>query len=1030
MTLIRSIRDKKTRINHEKLLSFNGIDQYIDLGIFEPLNYSGSFAISFMVNFSQVHPEGNVLGALFMKEKPVGNSPIKIAYFYQSNLLAFVIGTNNGLFQPINVFLNGDTLTHCVCSWNQDTGSMKIYLNGVLSRELTTPPGTTLNNDGTEITRIGSSTEASGAIKTHSGSLGNLIIFNRELTVNEVISLHALGGVVPRNLHDAILSHWPFSEPAAFIPNIVCNPGFDRGGNCGFEGAGTRATTLYVNNFSRNATKDYSSSPIVEVDFLLLGDSSQLFQDVNFELLDFNDTVLLVIPAIQPADGSDLYQTVKLNETIGAAKIRINYSGSSPTGDASILKIVEKSSYGQRVQAVEEDIYILDVIEQYNYSKEFLRKGAFEIGSLGDLTQNGGGSYGSITYENGDCILEQTSGIMNQNHGIQGANITLEEGKLYRFRVGYNCDPLNSDPLRIQVLNYSISQDFGPGESGIFEANLVGGTNQAFAIVGNGAVNPSIGDVYRISFFEFYEVGKQPQNTNHGKSIGFLPEQLGINENPTLSSISSLSKNQAFSYGISNAFNDRIRGNGNRDIYYFSNQNSFGDNVTGILPSGSNFTIAFIGSYPSNRTYSFSGDGQTIFGRNIELLLSLRGPDFFRMRFNGEATNARDFNVPSFGISRNQNRTFIVIVRFDNVSLELDYYFKFLDSEEVLTQTVTSPTNWARANNTFFNLSFINLNGSKWVVSSQKQSDSVIDEMLNLKFDEVTEKIIDATTNKQISSSVYDTGTGNLNYQLRTIDTSPAPLDEELILGNESGLPLMDSALFVNSNTKRIQIPASDLFNPGNENGYTFIFGYALDEDRDFDLDYFFSNRSAPSVILSSGGAPRQIFSQHPITSTTSFDLKNQNLNYINCTAITISPNTGDQNTSVYHNGVRIGQYGGGGNILDLSVNDQDARFFWDVVGSLNGYLICAGVWSRVMSTKEIASFYNNSLFNQTVLDNTTEVYFQFNKGSFFEDGTNVRIKDLSNKNKTITYTGWSGGTTTEQLTDLLNNVQSLDSIR
>lgn len=254
--------------------------------------------------------------------------------------------------------------------------------------------------------------------------------------------------------------------------------------------------------------------------------------------------------------------------------------------------------------------------------------------------------------------------------------------------------------------------------------------------------------------------------------------------------------------------------------------------------------------------------------------------------------------------------------------------------------------------------------------------------------------------------------------------------EDQLFVGKKSAIPPISSALLVDRNTKRIRIPASDVFNPGNENGYTFTFGYALDTDRDFDLDYFFSNRSAPSALLFAGNGPNEIVTSHPIASSGVFDVGNQNLNFINCVTVTIKPESGERNTTVYHNGIRIGQYGGGGNILDLSTNNQDARFFWDVVGALNGFLICAGVWSRVFDDNEVRKFYNNSFFNQPPIDDSTEVYFQFNETSFFEDGTDVRIKDLSNKNKTITYTGWNGANSTDQLTDLLNNVIPINRLR
>lgn len=213
MPLVRSRRDQRTRINNDRLLSFDGTNKYIDLGLFEPLNYSGSFSISFNANFTDEHPNGGgTVSSIFIKTEPVGSQPIRIIYANVINQLSFLIDTNNGVLQVPNIQVPSGQLTHIVCSWNQNVGEMKIYENGVLSSQLTAPAGTMINNTGSEKTTIGGNTAAGTSTQVLSGALSNMIIFSRELDVDEVTALHVLGGTIPNTLHSEVIAHWPLTQ--------------------------------------------------------------------------------------------------------------------------------------------------------------------------------------------------------------------------------------------------------------------------------------------------------------------------------------------------------------------------------------------------------------------------------------------------------------------------------------------------------------------------------------------------------------------------------------------------------------------------------------------------------------------------------------------------------------------------------------------------------------------------------------------------------------------------------------------------
>ena len=213
MTLLTSIRQRRLRINHERLLEFSGINQYIDLGVFQPLNYSGSFSISFIGSFTENHPNGGgTVSTVFNKTLPVGSVPIRIVYGNAINQFSFIIDTNAGQIQPPNVNLQADKLYHIVCSWNQDTGELRTFINGSLASEIIAEAGTTIDNTGTEKSRIGSNAGAGSSTQNMSGRLNNFLILNRAVTIEEVNALFVIGGVIPASLHDAVLGYWPLTQ--------------------------------------------------------------------------------------------------------------------------------------------------------------------------------------------------------------------------------------------------------------------------------------------------------------------------------------------------------------------------------------------------------------------------------------------------------------------------------------------------------------------------------------------------------------------------------------------------------------------------------------------------------------------------------------------------------------------------------------------------------------------------------------------------------------------------------------------------
>lgn len=80
------------------------------------------------------------------------------------------------------------------------------------------------------------------------------------------------------------------------------------------------------------------------------------------------------------------------------------------------------------------------------------------------------------------------------------------------------------------------------------------------------------------------------------------------------------------------------------------------------------------------------------------------------------------------------------------------------------------------------------------------------------------------------------------------------------------------------------------------------------------------------------------------------------------------------------------------------------------------------------LSKKEHLNLYNNALLRS--LQKDTYLDYFFNASSFYEDGTNVKIRDYSGGGHDGTVTGFTGATSADQLSTLRNSIISIDSVR
>lgn len=85
-------------------------------------------------------------------------------------------------------------------------------------------------------------------------------------------------------------------------------------------------------------------------------------------------------------------------------------------------------------------------------------------------------------------------------------------------------------------------------------------------------------------------------------------------------------------------------------------------------------------------------------------------------------------------------------------------------------------------------------------------------------------------------------------------------------------------------------------------------------------------------------------------------------------------------------------------------------------------------IYKGNLSVREHLNIFNNTILNS--IKKETYLDYFFNKNSFYQDGSDVRIRDFSGNGNDGIVTGFSGATPADQLNDLLNNVIDINLLR
>lgn len=188
--------------NPNSAYSFDGVNDYIDLGLFSGFTQSNNFTISVWIQPDLVKSQ-----TILMVYPDDFNDRFNAMAYYSHNGTSATIWdfgdcTGGGrLFYPGTIF--SSAWQHYVYTVNQGT-EMKVYKNGILQ---TSQPSTSTFVDRNRSLWIGGGVDWSNANFYFDGKIDDMRLYDRELTEVEIQALYTLPSICsPTSLADASIN--------------------------------------------------------------------------------------------------------------------------------------------------------------------------------------------------------------------------------------------------------------------------------------------------------------------------------------------------------------------------------------------------------------------------------------------------------------------------------------------------------------------------------------------------------------------------------------------------------------------------------------------------------------------------------------------------------------------------------------------------------------------------------------------------------------------------------------------------------
>ena len=189
-------------------LSFDGTDDYVDLGNTSALTITGSVTLSAWVSFSNFD---NSLAAVISKYS--GTNGYSIEKTAGENKLSFWVGDGSDDIEVTSNTLSATTWYHVVGT--NDGTTSKIYVNGSLANS--TAQGSPVGPTGN--LKIGMHSEQTASSRYWNGKIDEVAIWNDALTVAEITALYNSGNPLTASSNSGnytsaanVKGYWRFGE--------------------------------------------------------------------------------------------------------------------------------------------------------------------------------------------------------------------------------------------------------------------------------------------------------------------------------------------------------------------------------------------------------------------------------------------------------------------------------------------------------------------------------------------------------------------------------------------------------------------------------------------------------------------------------------------------------------------------------------------------------------------------------------------------------------------------------------------------
>jgi hypothetical protein len=187
-----------------KALSFDGVDEYVDVPHDADFNGTSGISISFWVNYSS--SSATLTGPLQKGAYPSSGWDIVFHRTNRNVNLRFAGSVNDHVSS--NNMLALDTWQHVVITFDPQADAVKFYFNGVYDK--------TVTDTGSIVGNTTALSFGSGVYAKLLGSLDEVRIYNRALGASEITSLYQLSAAkLAKNQQDAmtngLVGYWSFN---------------------------------------------------------------------------------------------------------------------------------------------------------------------------------------------------------------------------------------------------------------------------------------------------------------------------------------------------------------------------------------------------------------------------------------------------------------------------------------------------------------------------------------------------------------------------------------------------------------------------------------------------------------------------------------------------------------------------------------------------------------------------------------------------------------------------------------------------